>query len=32
MDCFKYLELQVAADGRCERDEVHRMDEGWRAL
>ena len=35
VDCFKYLGLQVAADGGCERDEVHRMNEGqksWGAL
>ena len=31
VDCFKYLELQVAADGGCERDVVHRMNEGYRA-
>ena len=31
VDCFKYLGLQVAADGRCERDVVHRMNEGYRA-
>ena len=30
-DCFKYLGSQVAADGGCERDEVHRMNEGFRA-
>ena len=28
---FKYLGSQVAADGRCERDVVHRMNEGYRA-
>ena len=27
MDCFKYLGSQVAADGGCERDVVHRMNE-----
>ena len=27
-DCFKYLESQAAADGACERNVVHRMDEG----
>ena len=35
VDCFKYLGLQVAADGGCERDVVHRMNEGsrvWGAL
>ena len=31
VDCFKYLWSQVAADGGCERDVVHRMDEGYRA-
>ena len=29
VDCFKYLGLQVAADGGCERGEVHRMNEGY---
>ena len=28
--CFKYLGSQVAADGGCERDVVHRMNEGYR--
>ena len=28
MDCFKYMGLQVAADGGCDRDVVHRMNEG----
>ena len=35
VDCFKYLGSQVAADGGCERDVVHRMNEGygvWGAL
>ena len=32
VDCFKYLGLQVAADGGCERDVVHRMNECYRAL
>ena len=35
VDCFKYRGLQVAADGECEGDVVHRMNEGygaWRAL
>ena len=32
VDCFKYLGSQVAADGGCERDVVHRMNEGHRAL
>ena len=31
MDCFKYLGSQVAADGGCEREVVHRMNEGNRA-
>ena len=31
VDRFKYLGSQVAADGRCERDVVHRMNEGYRA-
>ena len=31
MDCFKYLESQVAADGGCDRDVVHRMNQGYRA-
>ena len=31
MDCFKYLGSQVVADGGCERDVVHRMNEGYRA-
>ena len=30
VDCFKYLKSQVAADGGCERDVVHRMNEGYR--
>ena len=30
-DCFKYLGSQVAADGGCERNVVHRMNEGYRA-
>ena len=29
--CFKYLGSQVAADGGCEMDVVHRMNEGYRA-
>ena len=29
--CFKHLGSQVAADGGCERDMVHRMNEGYRA-
>ena len=31
VDCFKYLGSQVAADGGCERDVDHRMNEGYRA-
>ena len=31
VDCFKYLWSQVAADGGCERDVVHRKNEGYRA-
>ena len=31
VDCFKYLGSQVAADGGCETDVVHRMNEGYRA-
>ena len=31
VDCFKYLERQVGADGGCETDVVHRMNEGYRA-
>ena len=31
VDCFKYLGSQVAADRGCERDVVHRMDEGYRS-
>ena len=31
VDCFKYLGSQVAADGGCETDMVHRMNEGYRA-
>ena len=31
VDCFKYLWSQVAADGGCERDVVHRMNEEYRA-
>ena len=26
VDCLKYLRSQVAADGGCERDVVHRME------
>ena len=31
VNCFKYLGSQVAADGGCEMDVVHRMNEGYRA-
>ena len=31
VDCFKYLGLQVPADGGCESDVVLRMNEGFRA-
>ena len=31
VDCFKYLDSQVTADGGYERDVVHRMNEGYRA-
>ena len=31
VDCFKYLGSQVAADGGCEREVAHRMNEGYRA-
>ena len=31
MNYFKYLGSQVAADGGCERDVVHRLNEGYRA-
>ena len=31
VDCFKYLGSRVAADGGCERDVVHRMNEGYSA-
>ena len=31
VDCFKYLEWQVAAGGGCERDVVHIMNEWYRA-
>ena len=31
VDCFKYLGSQVAVDGVCERDVVHRMNEGYRS-
>ena len=31
VDCFKFLGLQVAADGACERDVVYRINERYRA-
>ena len=31
VDCFKYLGSKVAVDGGCDRDVVHRMNEGYRA-
>ena len=31
VDCFMYLGSEVAADGRREKDVVHRMIEGYRA-
>ena len=31
MDCFKYLGSQVAANGGCEMDVVHGMNEWYRA-
>ena len=31
VDCFKYLGSQVAADGGCETDVIHKMNEGYRA-
>ena len=31
VDCFKHLWSQVAADGGCESDVVHRMNEVYRA-
>ena len=31
VDYFKYLGLQVAGNGGCERDVVHRMNERYRA-
>ena len=32
VDCIKYLGSQVATDGGCERDVVHRMNEGYTSL
>ena len=31
VDRFKYLGSQVAANGGCERDVIHRTNEGYRA-
>ena len=31
VNCFKCLGSQVAADRGCERDEVHKMNKGYRA-
>ena len=31
VDCFKCLGSQVATDGGCEMDLVHRMNDGYRA-
>ena len=31
VDCFKYLGSQASADGGCERDLVHRMNDRYRA-
>ena len=31
VECFKYLDSQVAVDGRCKIDVVHRMNEGLKA-
>ena len=31
VNCFKYLGSQVATDGGCEMDVIHRMNEGYRA-
>ena len=31
VDCFKSLGSQVAADGGCERDVTHKVNEGYRA-
>ena len=31
VDCFKYLGSHVAVDVGCERDVVHRMNEGYRS-
>ena len=31
VDCSKYLGSQVAADEGCERDVIHKLNEGYRA-
>ena len=31
VNCFKYLGSELAADGGCERNVGHRMNEGYRA-
>ena len=31
VDCFKYLGSQVAADGGCESNIIHRMNGGFKA-
>ena len=31
VDCFRYLGSQVATDGECQTDVVHRMNEGYKA-
>ena len=31
VDCFRYLWSQLAADGGCVMDVVHRINEGYRA-
>ena len=30
VECSRYLDSQVAADGGCESDVVHRMNEGFK--
>ena len=30
VDCFKYMGSQVIADVGCERDVVHRMNDGYK--
>ena len=30
VDCFKYLGSQVTSDGTCERNVVHKINEGYR--